>query len=393
MAAPTVAELKPPLRLLLGPGPSPVHPRVLSAMATPPIGHLDPAFLAIMTEVQGQLRAVFETENPFTIALSGTGSAGMEAALVNILEPGDTAVVGVAGVFGGRMAEIVGRCGAKLVSVEAPWGEAIALEAIEKALKENEKVKAVALVHAETSTGAQQPLDGLSQLCHDHGALLVVDAVTSLGGIAVGVDRNGIDVCYSGTQKCLSCPPGLAPLTLSPRALEVVKGRKTRVQSWYLDLSLIADYWAEGKRTYHHTAPINMVYGLREALRLVLEEGLEPRFLRHRRHSAALVAGLAELGCTPLAAQGRRLTSLNCVKVPEGVDEAVVRKALLSEYDMEIGGGLGPLAGKVWRIGLMGEGATRGNVLTVLGGLERQLAKAGKSVKPGTAVAAAMQSY
>jgi len=393
MALPSVSELKPSQRLLLGPGPSPVHPRVLKAMSTPPIGHLDPEFLAIMTDVQGQLRSVFETQNPFTIAISGTGSAGMEAALINVIEPGDAVVVGVAGVFGARMAEIVGRCGGKLVKLEVPWGQTFAPEQIEQALKANDKVKAVALVHAETSTGAQQSLQGLAQLCHDHGALLVVDTVTSLGGIAVEVDKSGIDVCYSGTQKCLSCPPGLAPLTLSQRALEVIKGRKTRSQSWYFDLSLIADYWAEGKRAYHHTAPINMVYGLREALRIVLEEGLEARFARHLRNSAALMAGLAQLGCAPQAQEGRRLPSLNCVQVPQGVEEAPIRKALLTEYDVEIGGGLGPLAGKVWRIGLMGEGSRPGNVLTVLGALEQQLARAGRKVEPVAAVAAAMRSY
>jgi len=317
----------------------------------------------------------------------------MEAALVNIIEPGDTVVVGVNGVFGTRLADIVGRCGGNLVKLEAPWGQVFPPERIEEALKKEGKVKAVAVVHAETSTGAQQPLDGLGKLCHDRGALLVVDAVTSLGGLPVEVDRQEIDVCYSGTQKCLSCPPGLAPLTLSPRALEVVKARKHKVQSWYLDLSMIADYWAEGKRAYHHTAPISMVYALRESLRIVLEEGLAARFARHRRHSAALMAGLGELGCTPNAAEGHRLPSLNCVKTPPGVEEAPIRKALLTSADIEIGGGLGPLVGKVWRIGLMGESARQENVLAVLAALEQALAGAGRSVKPGEALAAAAATY
>jgi alanine-glyoxylate transaminase/serine-glyoxylate transaminase/serine-pyruvate transaminase len=391
-AAPA-AELKPTQRLLLGPGPSPVSPRVLRAMSTPLLGHLDPEFLVLMNEVQGMLRAVFQTENPFTVAISGTGSAGMEAALLNVIEPGDKVVVGVAGVFGQRMAEIVGRAGGQLVRLEVPWGQVFPAERIAEALRRDGPVKAVALVHAETSTGAEQPLEGLGQLCHDHGALLVVDTVTSLGGVPVEVDRHGIDVCYSGTQKCLSCPPGLAPLTLSPRALEIVRGRKTKAHSWYLDLSLIADYWADGKRAYHHTAPISMVYALREALRIVLQEGLPARFARHRRHSAALMAGLAELGCTPNAAEGHRLPTLNCVATPPGVEEAPIRKALLTEANIEIGGGLGPLAGKVWRIGLMGEGARQESVLAVLAALEQALAKAGRPVQAGAALAAAAQAY
>ena len=393
MPSPVASELKPSQRLLLGPGPSPVSPRVLRAMSTPLLGHLDPEFLLIMNEVQAMLRSVFQTTHMFTIAISGTGSAGMEAALVNVIEPGDTVIVGVNGVFGTRMADIVGRCGGKLVKLEVPWGQTFPIERFEEALKNEEKVKAVALVHAETSTGAQQPLEGLGQLCHDHGALLVVDAVTSLGGIPVEVDRNGIDVCYSGTQKCLSCPPGLAPLTLSHRALDAVRARKSKVQSWYLDLSMLADYWAEGKRAYHHTAPISMVYALREALNVVLEEGLETRFARHRRHSAALMAGLAQLGCTPNAAEGQRLPSLNCVQTPHGVEEAPIRKALLLDHGIEIGGGLGPLAGKVWRVGLMGEGARQENVFAVLAALEQTLAKAGRKFEPGAALAAAARSY
>ncbi len=393
MATHAYPELNPSPRLLLGPGPSMVSPRVLRAMSTPLVGHLDPEFLVIMNDVQAMLRTVFETTNPFTIAISGTGSAGMEAALVNVVEPGDTVIVGVNGVFGTRMADIVGRCGGKLVKLEAPWGDIIEPGRIEEALKREGKVKAVALVHAETSTGAQQPLEGIGQLCHDHGALFVLDTVTSLGGVPVELDRNGVDVCYSGTQKCLSCPPGLAPLTLSPLGLEVVRARRSKAQSWYLDLSLIADYWAEGKRAYHHTAPISMVYALREALRIVVEEGLPARFARHRRHSAALMAGLAALGCVPNAAEGHRLPSLNCVKTPSGVPEAPIRNALLLEHGIEIGGGLGPLAGKVWRIGLMGESAQKANVLAVLAALEIELAKGGRKSAPGAALSAATAAY
>lgn len=393
MNVPAVSELAPPTRLLLGPGPSMVHPRVLRAMSTPLLGHLDPKFLEIMNEVQAQLRAVFRTANPFTIAVSGTGSAGMEAALVNLLEPGDTALVACAGVFGNRMAEIVGRCGGRVVKLEVPWGQVCDLARIEEALEKEAKVKVVAVVHAETSTGAQQPIAGLGKLCHARGALLVVDTVTSLGGVPVEVDAWEADAVYSGTQKCLSCPPGLAPLTLSPRALEAVKARRTKVQSWYLDAGMVADYWAEGKRVYHHTAPISMIYALRESLRLVLEEGLEDRFARHRRHSAALMAGLAALGCTPQAQEGHRLPSLNCVRAPAGVDEGAVRKALLSDHDIEIGGGLGPLAGQVWRIGLMGESSRQENVLAVLAAIEQALAQQGKAPRPGVSVSAALETY
>ena len=393
MSAPIPAELNPPQRLLLGPGPSMVSPRVLRAMATPLVGHLDPAFLVIMNEVQAMLRTAFQTQNQFTIAISGTGSAGMEAALVNVIEPGDTVIVGVNGVFGTRMADIVGRCGATLVKLEVPWGQTFPKAAIEEALKKAGKVKAVALVHAETSTGAQQSLEGLGQLCHDHGALLVVDAVTSLGGVPVTVDAWEADAVYSGTQKCLSCPPGLAPLTLSPRALDAVRARKTKVQSWYLDAGMVADYWAEGKRVYHHTAPITMVYALREALRLVAEEGLEERFARHRRNSDALIAGFAALGAKPLSPDGSRLPSLNAVTPPEGVDEAAVRRYLLTDHDIEIGGGLGPLAGKLWRIGLMGYGSTQANVITVLSAIEQGMKRQGKAVAPGTAAAAALSKY
>ena len=362
-------------------------------MSTPLLGHLDPEFLTIMNEVQALLRTVFQTNNPFTIAVSGTGSAGMEAALVNLIEPGDTVIVGVNGVFGTRMADIVGRAGGKAVKIEVPWGEIIDPNRLEDMLKRTGFAKAVALVHAETSTGAHQPMEEIGPLCRRYGTLLVVDAVTSLGGVPVRVDAWGIDSCNSGTQKCRSCPPGLAPLTLSPRALEVVKGRKAKVQSWYLDLSMIADYWAEGKRAYHHTAPISMIYALREALRLVVEEGLETRFARHYRNSAALMAGLASLGCAPQAQAGHRLPTLNCVRVPAGVDEAVVRKTLLAEFGIEIGGGLGPLAGQVWRIGLMGESSRQEHVVALLSSLEQIFSQHGWTKRCGAALTAALQAY
>ena len=388
-----VSELAPSSRLLLGPGPSQVHPRVLRALSTPLLGHLDPEFLTIMNEVQAQLRAAFQTQNPFTIAVSGTGSAGMEAALVNLIEPGDTVIVGVNGVFGTRMADIVGRCGGTAANIEMPWGQIISPDQVEDRLKREGGAKAVALVHAETSTGAHQPLEGMGSLCRRYGALLIVDAVTSLGGVPVRTDDWGIDACYSGTQKCLSCPPGLAPLTMSPRALEVIKGRKTKTHSWYLDLAMIADYWAEGKRAYHHTAPISMVYALREALRLVHEEGLEPRFTRHRRNSAALMAGLKAYGCGPQAQEGHRLPTLNCVTVPPTVDEGLVRKTLLSEFGIEIGGGLGPLAGKVWRIGLMGESSRQQHVVALLSALELIFHRHRWSAAPGAGIDAALKTY
>lgn len=382
-----------PRRLLLGPGPSMVHPRVLQAMATPLVGHLDPTFLRVMNDIQTLLRRVFSTTNQFTIAVSGTGSAGMEAAVVNVVEPGDAVIVCINGVFGTRLAAIVERCGGKAIRVEVPWGQVIEPDTITAALRQSSPVKAVALVHAETSTGAWQPLEPISALCRQYNALLIVDAVTSLGGIPVEVDRWGIDVCYSATQKCLSCPPGLAPLTLSERALSVVKTRRSPCQSWYLDLSLIADYWTEHNRAYHHTAPISMLYALREALRLIEEEGLPARFARHRLNSHALLAGLMALGLDPLPPPDRRLPTLTCVTIPAHIDEAAVRSQLLETFGIEIGGGLGPLKGKVWRIGLMGESSTEANVLTLLNALEEIGIRSGWVLTPGIALQAAAQTY
>ena len=389
----TLQDFIPPPRLLLGPGPSLVHTRVLRALSLPLLGHLDPIFLNVMNDIQCSLRGVFETNHPFTIAISGTGSAGMEASIVNLVEPGDSVIIGINGVFGTRLASVVERCGGKAIRVEAPWGECIQPEAVEQALARSGPVKAVAVVHAETSTGVQQPLEDIAALCRSHGALFVVDAVTSLGGLPVGVDRLGIDVCYSGTQKCLSCPPGLSPFTMSERALAAVKGRRTPCQSWYLDMGLISEYWAEGSRAYHHTAPISMLYGLREALRLVEEEGLTVRYRRHQINSDALLAGLEELGLTPLPPAGYRLPMLNCVTVPAHIPEADIRTGLLSRYGIEIGGGLGPLKGKVWRIGLMGESSTEANVLTLLNALEALFLEGGWLNTPGAALQAASRVY
>jgi len=370
-----------------------VHPRVLRAMSTPLLGHLDPAFLAVMNDIQALLRQVFATTNRFTIAISGTGSAGMEASIVNLVEAGDAVIVGINGAFGTRLATIVERCGGNAIRVEAPWGQIIEPDAIEAALRRSGPVKAVALVHAETSTGAWQPIEPVGRLCRANNVLFIVDAVTSLGGIPVEVDRWGIDVCYSATQKCLSCPPGLAPFMLSDRALSAIKHRRTSCQSWYLDMALIADYWTERTRTYHHTAPISMLYALREALRLVDEEGLPARYIRHQLNSDALLAGLMALDLMPLPRDGHRLPMLTCVSVPAHIDDAAVRTQLLERFGIEIGGGLGPLKGKVWRIGLMGESCTEANVLTLLNALEEIGIRSGWISSPGVALQAAARMY
>jgi alanine-glyoxylate transaminase/serine-glyoxylate transaminase/serine-pyruvate transaminase len=383
----TYERFNPPKRILLGPGPSPVDDRVLSAMAAPLLGHLDPLFLQCMDDVQSLLRYVFETENRVTIPISATGSAGMEAALVNVIEPGDEVVVCINGVFGQRMRDIIERAGAKPVVVEATWGEAIDVNEIETALSSC-KPRALALVHAETSTGVLQDLSGLADLAHTHGALFIVDAVTSLGGHPVGVDRNGIDICYSGTQKCLAAPPGLAPVTFNERALDRIRSRRTKVQSWYLDITMVEKYWGED-RTYHHTAPISMNYALREALRLIHEEGLEARWRRHDQNHRALVSGVEGMGLGMAVAPANRLWSLNAVSVPEGVDDARVRARLLEE-NIEIGGGLGPMKGKIWRIGLMGSGSTADNVVLVLGALHRALNAEGWKCPTGVEAAQAI---
>ncbi|MSQ22264.1 MAG: alanine--glyoxylate aminotransferase family protein [Dehalococcoidia bacterium] len=384
-------EFHPPARILMGAGPSNVNPRVLHAMTAPLLGHLDPDFIRVMDDVREMLRIVFQTTNVTTLPISGTGSAGMEAALVNILEPGDTVVVGINGYFADRISQIATRCGATVHIVNAPWGHPLDPKAMEAEVKKHPKVKVVAMVHAETSTGVQNPVAEIAQIAHRHGALALVDTVTSLGGIEVAIDRWGVDVCYSGTQKCLGCPPGLAPITFGPRAEEVLKSRKTPVQSWYLDVTLLRSYWSEN-RAYHHTAPISMIYGLREGLRVVLEEGLEARFQRHSRNAQALWAGLEALGLRLFAQEGVRLPTLTAVHIPDGVSDTQVRSALLRQYNIEIAGGLGPVAGKIWRIGLMGENAKPSNVVTLLSALEEILPKMGYEVAKGEGVAAAQRA-
>lgn len=378
----------PSTRILLGPGPSNVHPRVLRALSQPLIGHLDPQFLQIMEEIKRLLRATFLTRNELTIPISATGSAGMEACFANLLEPGDTAIVGVNGVFGTRMADVVERCGATAVPIEAPWGRIIEPDDVAKTLAQHPEAKLVAVVHAETSTGAWQPLEEIGRTVRAADKLFLVDTVTSLGGCPVRLDDWLIDACYSGTQKCLSCPPGLSPLTFGPRAVSALRARRRKVQSWYLDLTMIEKYWGE-ERVYHHTAPISMSYALLEALRLVDEEGLENRWRRHARNHEALRAGLSELGLALAAQEGHRLWMLNSVAIPPGVDDAGVRGALLDEFGLEIGGGLGPLKGKTWRIGLMGESSTEANVLLLLSALERVLPRFGHPVDAGAGVGAA----
>jgi len=358
-------ELNPTARFLMGPGPSDVHPRVLKAMATPMIGHLDPQFLQIMDGVKQMLRDLFKTKNELTFAVSATGSAGMETCFVNLLEPGDEALVCVNGVFGNRMCDNVERCGAKLVRVDAPWGKHIDPADVKKAIDKS-RPKLVAVVHAETSTGVRQPLEEISKIVHEAGALFLVDTVTSLGGIDVRIDEWDIDAVYSGTQKCLSCPPGLSPVSFGPRALKAMDKRKTKVQSWYLDLSMLRKYWEGAKRVYHHTAPVSMAYALYEALRLVFEEGLEARFERHRRIHGLLRDGMESMGFEFIVAPEYRLPMLNSVRIPKGVDDVAVRSKLLNEYNIEIGAGLGDFAGKVWRIGLMGCSCTENHVNMLL---------------------------
>jgi alanine-glyoxylate transaminase/serine-glyoxylate transaminase/serine-pyruvate transaminase len=364
---------QPPQRLLMGPGPSNVAPSVLQAMAAPLVGHLDPVFVKMMDEIKVMLREVFQTKNEMTFPVSGTGSAGMEFCFVNLIEPGDEVVIGVNGVFGGRMVDVAERCGAKVTKVEAPWGHIIEEAQIKSAL-EDRRPKFVAIVHAETSTGALTPVEEIARLSHDAGALFVLDTVTSLAGCPVRIDDWRVDAVYSGTQKCLSCPPGLSPVSLSPRALEVATRRKQKVQSWYLDVNLLASYWGQ-ERAYHHTAPISMNYALHEALRLVLEEGLENRWRRHERMHGLLRKGIEALGLRIASQEGHQLWQLNAITVPDGADEAAVRKKLLNDYGIEIGAGLGPLKGKIWRVGLMGETATEGNVNRFLSALRECLKK------------------
>lgn len=372
MEAGLFKDLNTSQRILLGPGPSMVPPRVLQAMAMPVVGHLDPQFLTVMDEVQQLLRYVFQTQNALTFPISGTGSAGMEAALCNFIESGDRVLVAVKGYFGERLCEIAGRYGAQVDRLDRAWGEIFDPEEIEKALR-RKNYKLLALVHAETSSGARQPgIAEIAAAAHRHGALLVLDTVASLGGVPVEIDAWNVDIAYSGSQKCLSAPPGLAPITVSPQAMEVLRNRRTPVANWYLDISLLSKYWGQ-ERMYHHTAPVSMNYALREALRIVIEEGLEARFARHRANAELLWSGLEALNLLPLIPKEYRLPTLTTPQLPSSVDDAAVRQRLLDEYNIEIAGGFGPLKGKVWRIGLMGYSSRRENITLLLAVLRKIL--------------------
>lgn len=382
----------PRAKLLLGPGPSNSDPRVLRALSEPTLGHLDPDFVAIMDETTELLRYVFNTKNRLTIPISGTGSAGMETAIVNSVEPGDKAIICVAGVFGERMTDVAERAGASVVRVDAPWGQPIDPEDVRRAVKENPDAKIIGIVHAETSTGVLQPLEDIAKIAHDNGMRIVVDAVTSLGGVEVPVDELNLDFVYSGTQKCLSCPPGLAPITANDSTLEFISKRKTKCRSWYLDLSMIERYWGS-ERFYHHTAPVNMIYAFNEALRIIKEEGLEARWARHRKNQKALIAGLEAMGMKLVVKPEYRLPSLTTVFIPNDVEDVPVRKKLLEQFNIEIGAGLGVFKGKVWRIGLMGTNSTKANVLTFLAALEDVLVSEGAKLEKGAGVSAASAVY
>jgi alanine-glyoxylate transaminase/serine-glyoxylate transaminase/serine-pyruvate transaminase len=383
-------DINPGERVLMGPGPSDVPPRILQAMAAPCIGHLDPYFLSVMDETQRLLRFLFQTENGLTIPVSGTGSAGMETCFVNLVEPGDEVVVCVNGVFGTRMSDIVNRLGGQLIRVDGEWGRAIDPDEVRKAVK-GRSPKLLAVVHAETSTGVCQPLEDLRNTAKESGALFLVDMVTSLGGMEVALDKMGIDAAYSGTQKCISCPPGLAPISFSTAAMKAFEKRKRPVVSWYLDMSMVSSYWG-AERKYHHTAPINMIYAFREALRIIAEEGLEDRFARHLLNHRALVAGVEAMGLSMLVPEGERLPMLNAIRIPEGADDVKVRKTLLNDFGVEIGGGLGDLAGKVWRVGLMGHASRKKNVVLFLSALEIILRSQGVIVQ-GDALEAVASVY
>ena len=384
----------PPLRTLMGPGPSDVPPQVLEALGRPTIGHLDPQFVALMDDIKRLLQYVFQTENELTLPISAPGSAGMEAAFVNLIEPGDKVIVCQNGVFGGRMKENVERCGATAIMVEDTWGTAVSLDKVEQAFANNDNIKALAFVHAETSTGVRSDAEALASIARKNNALVIMDTVTGLAGIPVEVDAWGIDCAYSGTQKCLSCTPGIAPITFSQKAQDVIANRNTKVQSWFLDMQLIMGYWgANTKRAYHHTAPVNAMYALHESLRLVEAEGLAAAHARHALHHKALVAGLESMGLSMAVAADIRLPQLNAVNIPDGVDDGAVRAALLEQFDLEIGAGLGALAGKTWRIGLMGFSAKAVNVRKCLLALETVLSAQGANITSGQALAAAQALY
>jgi len=378
----------------MGPGPSDVSPRVLEATARPTIGHLDPAFVRLMEELKRLLRYAFRTENPLTMPISGPGSVGMETCFVNLVEPGDTVIVCVNGVFGGRMQSIVERCGAVAVVVEDDWGRAVDPEKVERALIVHPEAKILAFVHAETSTGARSDAETLVDLAHAHDCVVIVDAVTSLGGIPLEVDGWDIDAVYSGSQKCLSCTPGLSPISFGSRALEMITSRKTPIQSWFMDVNLMMGYWGTGQnRSYHHTAPVNALYGLHESLVALSEEGIEESWNRHRKHHLALAAGFEALGLELVVSEAARLPQLNVVTVPDGIDESRVRNLLLEDFQLEVGAGLGVLAGKVWRIGLMGHSCNLRNVLLCLTAFETVLAREGAAVRVGIAEGAALDAF
>ncbi|CUV01299.1 Serine--pyruvate aminotransferase / L-alanine:glyoxylate aminotransferase [hydrothermal vent metagenome] len=384
-------ELQPPQKVLLGPGPSTVHPRVLQALSLPVMGHLDPTFFQVMDDVCEMLRMVFHTTNFMTVPISSTGTGAMETACANIIEPGDSILVCRNGYFGIRLADIAERCGATVHVMDTPWGKAVDPQMLKDELKKRPGLKAVGVVHAETSTGVLSDMKELVEHIHESGALAIVDAVTSLGGHEVRMDDWGIDVCYSATQKCLGAPPGLAPISLSPAAMDVVAKRPSKVQSFYFNLKDLESYWNQ-TRAYHHTSPINMTYALREALRMMMEEGQENRINRHARVAAALRAGAEALGLSLLAEEGHRLNPLTTLSIPEGIEDAKVRRALLNDYDIEIGGGLGEFAGKAWRVGLMGESARERNVFALLSALETILSKEGYEVAFGASLSAAQRT-
>ncbi|WP_086478946.1 pyridoxal-phosphate-dependent aminotransferase family protein [Oceanospirillum sanctuarii] len=389
-----IQSFNPPVRTLMGPGPSDIAPRVLAAMSRPTIGHLDPAFIQMMDEIKQMLQYAFQTKNELTMPVSAPGSAGMETCFVNLVEPGDKVVVCQNGVFGGRMKENVERCGGIPVMVQDDWGTAVSVEKVAEALEQNPDAKVLAFVHAETSTGAISDAKALCELARKHDCLTIVDAVTSLGGSELRVDEWGIDAIYSGTQKCLSCPPGISPVSFSERAVEAVKARKTSVPSWFLDTNLVMGYWGAGaKRAYHHTAPVNALYALHEGLVMLQDEGLENAWARHEKHHLALRAGLEAMGLKFLVAEGERLPQLNSVFIPEGVDDAALRTTLLNDYSLEIGAGLGAFAGKVWRIGLMGAACNQRNVMLCLTALENTLLAQGISLEAGKAGQAALAVY
>ena len=386
----SITSFNPPVRTLMGPGPSDIHPRVSSAMARPCIGHLDPAFVGMMDEVKTMLQHAFQTRNQLTIPISAPGSAGMETAFMNLLEHGDKVIVCQNGVFGGRMKENVERCGAIPVMVEDEWGKPVDPNKVEEAFRTNPDVKVLAFVHAETSTGARSDAETLCKIAHANGALSLVDAVTSLGGSELFVDDWGIDAIYSGSQKCLSCTPGISPVSFSERAIETITSRKSKVQSWFLDTNLVMDYWgAKTKRAYHHTAPVNALYALHESLVMLHEEGLENSWARHTKNHMVLRAGLEAMGLSFIVDEAYRLPQLNSVTIPEGIDEAVVRSHLLHEFNVEIGAGLGALAGKVWRIGLMGHSSRAENIFLCLSSLETVLTELGAKINEGAALHAA----